>query len=83
MLYGLNEKGRVSNHLASRDRLDECFGAAIDMDQGIVLNTEFILRCFNEANIPHASEIRLALNQILSSATKNAQSLREIRNLFQ
>ena len=46
-----------SNRLQSLDRLDQCFGYAIDMDQGIVLDAEFVMNYFDKSNMQYSAEI--------------------------
>ena len=74
----MNQSADLNQRL---DRLDRCFGYAIDMDQGIVLDAEFVLHSLEKTSVQYPDEMAKAINRILCSATKNAESVREMRNL--
>lgn len=70
-----------SDQIPKAHRVDKSFESAIDMDQAIIFHTEFILRSLERTNIPYPDRMTQALNNILHSAAKNAESVREMRNL--
>ena len=77
----MSQSAEKSSQIRRLDRLDQCFGHAIDMAEGIILDAEFLLRSLNKTGMKYPAEMAQVINRILRLAAENAESVHEMRNL--